>query len=708
MIDFKQILPARYRKCNPKRKRLVRLGCAALALALAVGSVPFLRGWAAEETAVSGSDIVSQSDAAPIGSRGTVTVSRSDAPSFRASSVFNWVKANAVTDFDNAAHGSNSRISYYSGVTNWLHSSGQAFAEAQGLDYRKCYFLTSWDGSRFIAAYKDQPSSVVTTGYKNASAFESYVNNGVTFFYVPFTETEDISLADALYEVNVDETITILPSFTPAWSNDPVTWESADPAVASVVYRPSEIKKADGSCQVTGMGAGITTLTATVNGHTVTCQVAVSGAPYSDLSIINNWTRATTREAFANARTFSEDYLADWYDEWYDANKNKRFNLGGKKFWGDQIYFVQSYIPNSSNPDYDEISYFSSGNSYPRTYTVSSFNLTNTCFMYMPKSDLSFTYHVAVQPTCTEAGSIAYWTDQDGNKFADASSETPLADEDIPIAAPGHDWGEVIDTEATCEETGVMHEECSICHEERNEGTVIDALGHDWDYWVTTTPATCSAPGEKTRTCKNDPSHTETEVIPALTHNWYAWTAVEGYPGLQEHDCANCGEHETRIHPFLQFVVTAGNGQTYTKGSQEPITVKFDKEDVPDPRNVNVYQMFENGGTIDVTAPDGTVTTLSSGDFTAAEGSLDVTLSADYLEGLEDGDYTMTVTFVVAPDYEKTSAPASFTVSSPAPAGSDSPATGESIALISVSLALMLLAAYGAVYALRRRRALGE
>ena len=72
MIDFKQILPARYSNRSPQRKRFVRLGCAALALALAVGSVPFLRGWAAEEeAAVSGSDIVSQSDTVVI-ARGTV------------------------------------------------------------------------------------------------------------------------------------------------------------------------------------------------------------------------------------------------------------------------------------------------------------------------------------------------------------------------------------------------------------------------------------------------------------------------------------------------------------------------------------------------------------------------------------------------------------------------------------------------------------
>ena len=55
------------------------------------------------------------------------------------------------------------------------------------------------------------------------------------------------------------------------------------------------------------------------------------------------------------------------------------------------------------------------------------------------------------------------------------------------------------------------------------------------------------------------------------------------------------------------------------------------------------------------------------------------------VEGMEDGDYTMTVTFVVAPGYEKTSAPSSFTVVSPAPAGSESPATVESIALVVLS-----------------------
>lgn len=155
--------------------------------------------------------------------------------------------------------------------------------------------------------------------------------------------------------------------------------------------------------------------------------------------------------------------------------------------------------------------------------------------------------------------------------------------------------------------------------------------------------------------------------------------------------------------------MAAGDGQTYTKGSQNPLAIKFDKKDITDLKNVNVYQMFRNGGTIEVTDASGTVTTLGAGDFSASEGSLDVTLSTEYLEGLEEGNYTLTVTFVVAPDYTMTSAPATFTVAAPsptdAPASTDAPATGESAAAIAAAAVLMTLATCGAAYAVRRRRA---
>lgn len=52
------------------------------------------------------------------------------------------------------------------------------------------------------------------------------------------------------------------------------------------------------------------------------------------------------------------------------------------------------------------------------------------------------------------------------------------------IAKLAHDWKWVIDKEATTEETGLKHEECSVCGEKRNENTVIDKVpeGHEHSY----------------------------------------------------------------------------------------------------------------------------------------------------------------------------------------------------------------------------------
>ena len=45
----------------------------------------------------------------------------------------------------------------------------------------------------------------------------------------------------------------------------------------------------------------------------------------------------------------------------------------------------------------------------------------------------------------------------------------------------------------------------------------FDANGHDWGEWRVTKPATTSAAGEETRTCKRDASHKDTRAIPKLT-----------------------------------------------------------------------------------------------------------------------------------------------------------------------------------------------
>ena len=84
-----------------------------------------------------------------------------------------------------------------------------------------------------------------------------------------------------------------------------------------------------------------------------------------------------------------------------------------------------------------------------------------------------------------------------------------------------------------------------------------------------------------------------------------------------------------------------------------------------------------------------------------AEGSLDITLYIDFLRGLREqnpGVYKLVVTFDIG------SATATFIV--PPPASTDTPpASGEGNVLVISAIALMMLAACGGVYAIRRRRA---
>ena len=86
--------------------------------------------------------------------------------------------------------------------------------------------------------------------------------------------------------------------------------------------------------------------------------------------------------------------------------------------------------------------------------------------------------------------------------------------------------------------------------------------------------------------------------------------------------------------------------------------------------------------------------------YEAILGSIDITLKADYLQTLSTGKHTLKV--VLADRTLKVE----FTVS--ASGGTDSPATGESGTLTYVSILLMALAAFGVVYAFRRRIILSQ
>ncbi len=70
-----------------------------------------------------------------------------------------------------------------------------------------------------------------------------------------------------------------------------------------------------------------------------------------------------------------------------------------------------------------------------------------------------------------------------------------------------------------------------------------EAHTHDWGEWKEVSAPTCEQGGTEKRTCRSDPSHTETRPVGALGHKWSAeWSKDEkGH----YHVCENgCGKHE--------------------------------------------------------------------------------------------------------------------------------------------------------------------
>jgi hypothetical protein len=145
-----------------------------------------------------------------------------------------------------------------------------------------------------------------------------------------------------------------------------------------------------------------------------------------------------------------------------------------------------------------------------------------------------------VDATCTEDGYINYVCKLCSFEYSDIINKL------------GHDF--VSESKpVTCEEDGYIRLVCSRCGE--TETTVIEAIGHDWGDWEETNAATCEVNGVKTRYCKNDPAHEDTDIILALGHNWVASEVIEPTEteaGYTIYECSVCGEtkHDDFVLPL--------------------------------------------------------------------------------------------------------------------------------------------------------------
>ena len=165
-------------------------------------------------------------------------------------------------------------------------------------------------------------------------------------------------------------------------------------------------------------------------------------------------------------------------------------------------------------------------------------------------------HHEAKTPNCTESG----WEAYDTCSRCDYSTK-------LEISATGHsasDW--IIDTEATYENNGSKHKECTVCHIILEE-SIIPMLTHS--YVSVVTNPTCTEQGFTTHTCSECGNSYVDDYVSALGHNYGEWettvvpTCTEN--GTSRHDCLRCDHYETKSiaatgHKF-------GNWYTYVAPS---------------------------------------------------------------------------------------------------------------------------------------------
>ena len=165
-------------------------------------------------------------------------------------------------------------------------------------------------------------------------------------------------------------------------------------------------------------------------------------------------------------------------------------------------------------------------------------NADGTLYKIIHSEDLckeGSTPDITKQPTCTTPGLAKYTCNYENTKGATNHSCDRTWTETIPINPDAHDWGD----------------------------------------WEVTTSATCTTTGVKTRKCRNDPSHVDTQPIPVdsnnhADHGTYivgkkdATCTTDGYTG--DTYCDGC-HHKIKDG---KVIPATGHQKTHIEGKKEP------------------------------------------------------------------------------------------------------------------------------------------
>jgi len=150
------------------------------------------------------------------------------------------------------------------------------------------------------------------------------------------------------------------------------------------------------------------------------------------------------------------------------------------------------------------------------------------------------TEHIKKDPSCITPGSADYTCDYEHTNGAAYHSCNRTWTDELP--ALGHDWRDNGEANHICVRGDVTED-------------------HSYGDWAVVTPATCTAAGQKKRTCTKC-GHEETQEIPATGHHWKD-------NGDGTHTCPDCGATEgqpvnTNSALELRVVDAEGMDQPFT------------------------------------------------------------------------------------------------------------------------------------------------
>ena len=135
-----------------------------------------------------------------------------------------------------------------------------------------------------------------------------------------------------------------------------------------------------------------------------------------------------------------------------------------------------------------------------------------------------------------------------------------------------HEYGKwEVTTPATCTAEGEKVRACKVCGHKDTQ--TIEKADHTWDAGVETKPATCSEPGEKLYTCTVCKIATKTEVITA-EHDMqpYEYTQGEGAVAAVVTKCSRDNHYEIDFNAYDSAAVLSVSGDNkgdYVKLSKQ-------------------------------------------------------------------------------------------------------------------------------------------